>query len=242
MPARGKVTYLSTDEIIATIARSEFPSLVTEGEDDVIVLRRLEEEFADIGLTLIPAGGRNAVIQVFERRHTLPPDKVLFIADRDLWVISGVPANFVSAQLVLTDGYSIENDMFRDGELLDLLGTADRAAFMIEVKVVCRWFALMASRCLVGQDAQLRVHPRAFLDEASYHYEIMTLQNDEVYPEDIFRRISNEYSKFLRGKTLFALLIRHSHNHSHRGLLNFGASRHGQFMSLISRSVREYFT
>ena len=61
MPKGTKVAYLTADEIVATIGRSAFPSIVTEGDDDVIALRRLEEEFADIGLTLLPAGGRTRI-------------------------------------------------------------------------------------------------------------------------------------------------------------------------------------
>jgi hypothetical protein len=100
---------ISPTEIIATIRRSAFPALVTEGDGDVIVLRHLEEVLYESSLTLIPAGGKKAVLEVFDRRAELPPEsKVMFVVDRDLWVIGGVPNQYQSDLLLLTEGYSIE--------------------------------------------------------------------------------------------------------------------------------------
>jgi hypothetical protein len=236
--------YLTADEIVATIVRSAFPSVVTEGDHDVIVLRRLEEEFADIGLTLIPAGGKSAVLAVFDRRHTLPAKRALFIADRDIWVVCGIPPIYVSVQLILTDGYSIENDMFRDGDLETLLTAKERAVFAGEMQIVCRWYALAMSRCIAGQTVQLDIHPSALLDNETHRSKLMELQTGEVYPETLAQRVSADYARLLRGHALFSLLIKQckGQRHSHRTLANFGAFRRGPFLSLIIEGVRTYFS
>jgi hypothetical protein len=207
---RGKKTPISTEEILATIARSAFPSVVTEGDEDVIVFRKLEDEFSHIGLTIIPAGGRNAVLKVFDLRHKLPAKaRVVFIVDRDLWVFTGIPDQFHAAELVFTDGYAIENDMFRDGDLEALLTTAtERERFATEIQAVCRWYALAVNRRISGQNGRLDIHPNELLDDEGRRTELMALKCGEPYPEDFTKHITAEYSKVLRGKTLLDLFIR----------------------------------
>jgi hypothetical protein len=171
----------------------------------------------------------------------LSAKQAVFIADRDVWVLCGIPPSFVSRQLIFTDGYSIENDMFRDGDLETLLTARQRAAFVAETRNVCRWYALAVSRYIVGQSAQLDIHPNALLDNEAHRDKLMELLNGEVYPEDIARKVNDDYARLMRGKTLFALLIRQCAGHTHRTLLNLGASRHGAFLSLIAENVRAYF-
>ena len=242
MTSGRKVDYLTADEILSTIAHSSFPSIVTEGDDDVIVFRRLEDEFSHIGLTIIPAGGKTAVLEVFERRNRLPAKaQVLFIVDRDFWVISGIPANFISGQLLLTDGYSIENDMYRDGDLETLLTNQEKRVFRSDMQLICRWYALEISRRLVGRGTKLGIHPNELLDDKARCDKLMELYSDEVFPEQLVQTVTEQYARVLRGKTLLALLTRHAKGHSNRTLLNFGASRKGPLLSLVVQSVSDYF-
>lgn len=241
---------MSPEEIIATIAHSGFPTVVTEGDGDVIVLRRLEERFLAAGLTLIAAGGRDAVISVFNLRHQVAKKKVIFIADRDLWVLTSIPSKYISDQFLFTDGYSIENDMFIDGRLESLLTGTERHQFDKNLEGVCKWFALAASRHFEadgtvkdGATERLAVHPRELLDDEIHTIQLMKLEPDETYPVDLYSRIQVEYRRLLRGKTLLELLVMHSrtHKYSYDSLLNFAASREGPLLSSLFRDVAQYF-
>jgi hypothetical protein len=76
---------MSVDEIISTLKHSSVASIVVEGNDDVIVLRAIEEDLHSYGVSLIVAGGRNSVLEIFKRRSELPAGlPVVFVADRDL--------------------------------------------------------------------------------------------------------------------------------------------------------------
>jgi hypothetical protein len=239
MPKKASSEPITPAEIAATIARSDFPSVVTEGRDDVIVFRRLEEEFAELGLTLIPAGGRTGVIEVYRLRHTLPKRaRAVFVADRDLWVIGGIPDEFVSSHFLFTDGYSIENDMFRDGELSSLLTAGESSKFYEELKLMCRWYALEVSRYQNGEEVNVGIHPHHFIDDLNEQARMMELRDGEAFPHDLSERILLDHAKILRGKTLFALLIRQLNGFSYRNLLNIGASRKGPHLVALFKNVR----
>lgn len=206
MPVR--VT-LSVDEIIATINHSSLPTAVVEGDDDVIVFRQLERAHSEFGLSILPVGGRAAVLGAYARRsELLPKKKVAFIADQDLWILSGIPEEYQTDNLLFTAGYSIENDVLQDGKLENMMSDAERAEFTIELMIVIDCFALAASRCLAGEAGDLSLHPNAMLDDNDKRKQVLTLRPGETYPDELRSRICSDYRNVLRGKSLFGLLMR----------------------------------
>ena len=111
--SRGKID-LSVEDVIATLRNSYLPTVVVEGSDDLIILRRLQEIHSDEFLSILSVGGRDKVIKAFESRHLYPSEtKFAFVADKDLWVISSVPNQYMNEVMILSNGYSIENDVIR---------------------------------------------------------------------------------------------------------------------------------
>ncbi len=107
---------LTADILIATIKRSALPTIFVESKDDAIIYRGFES-FLGIGkIDFIQCGGRNTVLKIYERRNELSSKKIKFIADRDMWVFTSVPAEYL--EVIFTQGYSIENDLYTDGEQL----------------------------------------------------------------------------------------------------------------------------
>lgn len=228
---------LTPEDIVATIKRSRFPSIVAEGSDDVIVYRRLEEDFSESGASIIPAGGRNTIIEVFKRRTEFSGKFVVFLADQDTWIFSGVPTDYHSGHFILTNGYSVENDMFQDGDLLSLLDPNQRAKFFAELSVVCQWYAIAVNRLANGQDERLKVHPNELLDDPVQKARLLQLDATEVDPIALRQQIVSNYERLLRGKCLIQLLLRNLTNHSTHALLNFAASRRGPHFTSISQRV-----
>ena len=241
MKKSKKVKYPTPTEIIATISRSSFPAIVTEGDDDVIVWRRLEDKFIEAGVTLIPAGGRDAVLEVYRRRGELPNRAIaMFLADLDCWSLSEIPDQYVAPQIVFTKGYSLENDMFVDGNLADLLVGQEKFRFANELEQVVRWYALAADRFLRGEDESLDVHPNELLDDDARMAILMAPKPGESYPDTLHSQIKSNAQYLLRGKTLLALLIRHAKGYSYRILLNVGASQNGPCFCRIEEEVGSY--
>jgi len=129
------------DEMITYLQDTYTPVVLVEGKTDVFIYRTLQEKIGNLQVDFMPCGSRTALLKIFERRHEFPNKKVLFIADKDLWVFTGVPAEY--EEVFFTLGYSIENDLYHDGkarleELLDQKEIEKRDKI---VENVCDWFA-----------------------------------------------------------------------------------------------------
>lgn len=242
--ARGKI-FLSPDEIIAVLRNSSLPTVIVEGSDDIIIFRRLEQIYRRNFVSVLHAGGREAILRVFSRRLELPTHlPIVFIADRDLWVIGGVPADYETNEIILTDGYSIENDAIRDIRVMDLLDEVERSRFDIELEQICKWFAVHAMNILRGGDGRLNSHPdEIFRNMASLNSAAQTVESDPDINE-LYIRIFGESAKLLRGKTLMALLMRQlsysgrSARHRHDALLDQAGANPGPLLTSIFDAVR----
>jgi hypothetical protein len=134
---------LDVEEIIAPLKKTSLPTVIVEGSDDVIVYRRFEIGLAHLGISIFPVGGRKKVLDIFLRKSEIPADvKLVFVVDQDTWVNTGVPAQYQSSQMVLTTGYSIENDVFMDGNLVSLLKGQEIAKFFSELESFVEWNSL----------------------------------------------------------------------------------------------------
>lgn len=236
---------LTVDELVATLQRSSWPTLLVEGDNDIMVFRRLEEEFARIGLSVLPAGGRKNILGVFARRRELPSGRVVaFIADRDTWVMSGIPDEYVSCCLIFTEGYSIENDLFVDGRLDRLMYAHERIRFDEELTRFCKWYALALSRQLNDESEPLDLHPNKVLENSKRFQELTMLREDEPYPQEILRAVRGDHAALLRGKSLLALLVRQlsykgrAARHNERSLLEIAANSNGPLLERIVIRVR----
>lgn len=223
----------SVEEIIALLKKSSLPTVVCEGSDDLIVYRRLEDRLLHIGVSVLPAGGRLNVLKIFERRNELPKSmKIAFIADRDTWVNTGIPEDYVSPELIFTDGYSIENDVFCDGGLGSLLVGAETARFQGELEEFVEWYALALTRHLADPSAPITLHPEHVLDQ-KLRPQLLALKAGEVYPQGLESDLLGDYMRLLRGKSLLALLIRNTNSragqpkHTDRALIEMVAARPG---------------
>ena len=96
--------------------------VIVEGVDDIIVYRILINLYKTLGIQVIPAGGRDKVLEVFDEiKSTNNINKTIFIVDKDLWVFRGIPTEYQHERIITTSGYSIENDVFIDKENKKLL-------------------------------------------------------------------------------------------------------------------------
>lgn len=233
----------TVDELVSTIKRSSLPTVVLEGDGDVIALRGMEDEYYDLGLSVMPAGGRNNVLQIFDRRHEFKSKNVAFIVDQDTWVMDAVPEKYRDARLICTSGYSIENDIYVDGELEKLMSAGERDTFHEELGIFLTWYALALNRCNTTGGEEYKTHPNAICDNASEREKKMTLHSDEAYPEQMRQRLLDDYRRLLRGKSLMALLIRQlsykgrAVHHHHLQLIEHVGSKRGPLIERLYQNV-----
>ena len=238
---------ISIDEVMATLTRSSLPTIVVEGADDMIVYRNFEENLSSIGVSVLPVGGRENVLEIYSRRDELPSSvKISFIADQDIWVNTGIPEECQNERLLFTSGYSIENDVYIDGELWRLLHTDEVPKFDADVKAFLRWYALALSRHLQDKSETIKLHPDHVLNP-NQHANLLSLRSDELYPEELHDALTCDFRKLLRGKSLMALLVRHTNykgrepRHNSKALMEVVAKRPGPLLDSLYSRVRSLY-
>ena len=229
-------------ELVSTLRHSSLSSVVVEGKDDIIVYRFVEEACHDLNISVICAGGRSPALEIFLALNSDDvSNNTLFIVDRDTWVYESVPSEYTSAKILLTDGYSIENDMYHDGDLETLLSGMSSRAFQCELETTLNWYALAIKRLMLDRSSRIDVHPAELLDAPGRFELLNKLCPSEVYPDNIRSNLTTCYGRLLRGKTLLSLLLRHCAVTTQVALLQFGASRRGIHLQRLFKDVREHF-
>lgn len=238
----------TVDELVALLKRTSLPTVVCEGSDDLIVYRRLEERLSHIGVSVLPAGGRQNVLQIFDRRSEIPGSvRLAFIADQDTWINAAVPAAYVAPLLCLTSGYSIENDVIADGRLEELLVGAEVATYRAQLSDFLDWYALALSRHLADPSDPIAHHPEYVLNPAE-RPSLMALRLGESYPTALRASLATQYGMLVRGKSLLSLLIRNTNTrpglprHTDMALIEIVAARPGELLSKITRAVEAALT
>lgn len=240
---------LSLDEHVETLKRSKLPTLVTEGRDEYTCFRRLEESLIGIGVSVYPVGGRDFVLRIFERRKELGRNDVCFLADRDIWVYEDVPEEYVHRKILFTEGYAIENDLYRDGELELLLVSGERRAFCSELKKLIELHSYCVSRLLNGLPSSISDHPNRVLDETgSICKDVIAITGYTGPHPELFERIMAEYDRLLRRKTLLQLLIRQLSyptrpvKFGRNQLIEIAAARRGPNFRRVESAVSSFFS
>ncbi len=231
------------DELTATLSRSSLPSVIIEGDDDVIVFRKLEELYADHEVSVFPVGGRTNVLRIFDATHgTTQIGNLIFIVDQDAWTIAGVPDQYVNNRVITTSGYSIENDLIIDGNLLRLLTPAEKAAFQNELEKFIHWYSLALNRHISSGSEVIKHHPERVFE----NFQTLTeLKEGETFPEELRQAISDQPLRLVRGKSLLRLLVSHlsypgrNVKHHHKALIELVASTPGELLNAIFGKVGE---
>lgn len=240
---------LTVDEIIGTIERSSLISVLVEGQTDMIAYRAVEEAFSDDFLTLFEVGGREPLIEVFSRLQGTPHlNKCVFICDKDLWLYTGIPADYLHSRIVTTDGYSIENDLLRDYNAVGLMTRREKLVFEVEQEKFIRWFSYAVHQHRLGDAIAYQSHPNRVLDNGLHSTQIDQSLKDRTYPFDFEKEISSDPLQKVRGKSLLALILRQlskkgrNPKHSALSILEIAVAARGTHLARIVSDVGKALT
>jgi hypothetical protein len=234
----------TVDELFALLKNTSIPTILVEGRDDIVFYRRIESDLDDIGIDMLPAGNKWAVLQLRERIKNEPISApVAFVVDKDLWVYYGPEEGL--DDVIMTEGYSIENDIFIDGGLLELMSGDEVETFNSELRKFVHWYALTVSRSQSGNELSYRETPHRVLNDNEFYNSSVELAEAEQYPQQFFNMIHDDFGRFLRGKSLFALMVRQLSRPERRTkfgvnqLMEIGASRKGERYVMIREKIRQ---
>ncbi|MGB1204286.1 MAG: DUF4435 domain-containing protein [Chitinophagales bacterium] len=208
--------YLTADILISRYNKSHSKGLtiLVEGPDDVKIYRLLEKSLGN-NISVFPCGGRNTLLEIFERRAEFKNPNVIFIADSDMYVFSEIPAKYISDDLQFTKGYSIENDLYMDGQkMLDsaVLNHTELEKKQAILTSLIKWFAFQveyhnntgAFSCKV-KEVNLNSTKYMLKNKTNFVATFLTNQNYKAASTAILEDLKANYAIKLRGKFLFQI-------------------------------------
>ena len=240
------IQMLSVDDHVAYLRKSSIPTIIVEGNDDLVIYRYIERRFGAVNISILPVGGRKNVLSIFDRRTEINTP-LFFIADRDNWCITGVPDKYNSEQIALTSGYSIENDVILDGNLMKYLDEKEEANLRRELDTFIAWYALALSRHLASEGAVIKTHPNTIIDDVANCAQLSILADGEIYPEALKNKLSHAPFELVRGKSVFAVLMRQisysgrKPKHHHLSLMETVGASPGDRIDQIFERVSDFF-
>ena len=199
---------MTVEHLVGVLRRARKPSIVVEGDDDVIIYRELTKRIGILEVVLRPSGGREKLLQVYGRRSEFSQVPVAFMADQDMWLFSGIESGY--DDIIWTNGYSIENDLYSDAELERLLDDNETAEHQQILDSISTWFAFAVEEYLSGNAPKLDPHCDEMVPPGKTELDagFCTRQGFHTPNAERVQQIRNTYQLLLRGKQLFQLLVR----------------------------------
>lgn len=204
---------LTSEILIDTLKRSSLPTILVEGKDDFIIYRKFQEKIGVRYVSFLRCGGRNTLLKIFDRKDELDNKKIMFVADKDLWVFSSVPEMY--NEILFTKGYSIENDLYEDGQSLiqKLFNTKEEERFKLIIKEIIYWFAYEVNKIKSNQGydayfSEVTILSTKTFDRLLNKFTDNFIKNRGVEnnQNETVKEIKDNFILKLRGKFIFQVL------------------------------------
>ncbi len=195
----------TVSELTSYLKKSSLPTLVVEGQEDVVYLKSIEH-IVD-GINIMPAGGKNEVLSLYENREDFR-SLVLYFVDSDNWVFCGTPDIYASDEKFhVTSGYSLENDFIRDSKILSVLTPEEIDEFNHSLRILTD---LMAS-CVARERHERFDYGKKLSCVFKFHEKELSAEATEFLSKNPPRKhqidfVSSDPVRFFRGKTLSQIL------------------------------------
>ena len=203
----------TVEEIINTIKRSNIPTILIEGPDDVYVYRYLKSGLNPTLVALQPCGGRTPLFTIYDRRAEFQGKNVVFVADKDAYRFAPIPSD--KDEVIFTSGYCIENDIYEGSNIDNFLDKEDIDNHEILKTIIGKWFSFEVEKFKCEE------RDAVVLNGVGNHINnVSPIGLNEICPgfsqrvgynepsEEIIDLVFSEYNLNVRGKQLFQMLSR----------------------------------
>lgn len=205
-------------EVIGEAHHSSRLTVLVEGPSDEVWYAQLEEQVLN-NVFFKAVGDRKSVLACYKEAQRFQSKCVVCVADRDRWVLFGCPPEF--KDMVLTTGYSIENDILKDSCIHRLFTAQEKMKIRQYTEILSKWFAFQCEKseknrergkadekwpglsmiiCTTGEDMKLS----------------KTIE-DEIHnappSSELVKQIEENFELYFRGKhllDLYAHLLKHA--------------------------------
>ena len=206
---------MKVDDWVTTLSDpdTDLPTIIVEGENDIPIYRRIERYIGVPNADVIQVDGRNNLLSLYEKRKKFAHLPVAFVADRDLWLFSGLPPGY--PDIIWTEGCSIENDLYAGADLENLLNVDEVDEHRQVLDSIIEWFAFEVGEHLAGEEAQVATGCNTVVPLGQTEMDQGFRQSRGFRPPDqkLHQQIKEAYQLQLRGRLLFEVLIRFLNAH-----------------------------
>ena len=236
----------TVDELVSTLCRSRLPTIVVEGKEDMQIFRWMEDLLEVHEADVLGVGGRPNLLAVYDRRSEFAHLRVAFIADRDKELFTQLPEGY--EDIIWTQGYSIENDLYAGAEpsLENLMDSDEADEHRQVLDPIVKWFAFEVEEFLAGRTPEFDHHCDEVVPRGQTEIDNGFRERRRFRPPNVViqQQIREAYQLQLRGKQLFQVLIRflsasnRSAKYSYHGLYEI-AFKMTSFHPLMNRLIQE---
>lgn len=125
-----------------------------------------------------------------------------------MWLFSGIPPDY--DELIWTEGYSIENDLYAGADLESLLDPEEAQEHRQLLDAVAEWFAFEVEEYLAERHFEVNIHCNRVVPPGRTEMDERFRKNRGFRSpdEEIHRQVREKYQFQLRGNQLFQMLVR----------------------------------
>ena len=238
--------HLTVDELVSTLRRSKLPTVVVEGRNDMQILRWMEDLLKTHEIDILGVGGRPNLLAIYDRKSEFEHLPIAFIADRDKELFTQLPEGY--EDIIWTQGYSIENDLYAGAEpsLENLMDPQEAAEHRQLLNTVIKWFAFEVEEFLAGRTPEFNHHCNEVVPQGQTEMDsgLRQRRGFRCPNSELLQEIKDAYQLQLRGKLLFQMLVRFLSKsnrrikHSIHGLYEI-AFKMTPFHPLMNRLIQE---
>lgn len=235
---------LSEDELVAYLRKTELPTILVEGTTDAYIYRIIEAKL-EAEVSILPTGGRKKMLDVFHRRAEFPRSRVLFLADSDMWLFSGIPQDYQGG-IIFTEGYSIENIIYRKDLIEGLMTSGEIRQFKDLLNSVAYWFGHEVEKYLTSGASNCALHINKIAPDGMLCPVIKSQIDSGPKPRpETLQMIIEEYHLKLRGRTLYETVLRflsaskRESKYSYINLCELSASSPNESFSRLLLNINE---
>ena len=200
----------TVDELVSALRRSRLPTIVVEGKEDMQIFRWMEDMLEVPEVDILGVGGRSNLLAVYDRRNEFAHLPVAFIADQDKELFTQLPEGY--EDIIWTQGYSIENDLYAGAEpnLENLMDAHEANEHEKVLDAIVEWFAFEVEEFLEGRSPEFDHHCDEVVHRGQTKMDNGFRQRRGFRPpnSELHRQIREAYQLQLRGKQLFQVLVR----------------------------------
>ena len=207
------VKNFTVSELVNSLRHSNLPTVVVEGKDNANMIERLIKRRGSTELdrtkkvNVLLVSNRNVLISFYNRRYefTIP---VVFIANRDMWLYTRVPRLY--QDIIFTQGYSLENDIYKGAGLENLLEPHERWEYHQVLNSTIEWFAFEVEEYRAGKRKRVNFRLKDIIPPGQAELDTNFCKQQGFHrpnPETV-QQIRNDHQFRLPGRLLFDILRR----------------------------------